>query len=161
MSRRAATVVAMGLVLVVGGATQAAPAERLTTGETPWWTAAVTPEPLPVTASVVLPGDVLFDSGRHELTSSARALLTQVAARLKLAPRQRWAVVGHTDAAGDEGVNLALSLRRAQTVADYLVSAGVDRARLSIQGRGELEPVAPNATAGGRQSNRRVELVRH
>jgi OOP family OmpA-OmpF porin len=69
-------------------------------------------------------------------------------------------IEGHTDSVGTEAYNLALSDRRAKSVFDYLTSRGVDPARLSSVGHGELKPIADNATAEGRQLNRRVMLIR-
>ena len=67
-------------------------------------------------------------------------------------------VVGHTDSTGAEAYNQNLSLRRAQSVVDYLAARGVTRERLRAEGRGEREPRASNATEAGRQLNRRVEI---
>ena len=67
-------------------------------------------------------------------------------------------LIGHSDATGPEAANLALSLVRAQKVADYLVSRGVDSDRLTLSGAGSAEPIADNATRLGRERNRRVEF---
>ena len=61
---------------------------------------------------------------------------------------------------GGDAYNLGLSDRRAKAVFDYLASRGVDPARLSSVGKGETAPIADNATAEGRQENRRVMLIR-
>jgi chemotaxis protein MotB len=55
--------------------------------------------------------------------------------------------------------NQQLSLKRAQTVAQFLVSQGVNPSLLAAQGRGDADPIAPNDTAQGRAQNRRVELT--
>ncbi|MCH2190045.1 MAG: OmpA family protein [Gammaproteobacteria bacterium] len=68
-------------------------------------------------------------------------------------------VMGHTDSSGSSSHNLALSERRAQAVASYFRSRGVDPLRLETYGYGEDYPVASNASADGRSKNRRVELV--
>ena len=67
-------------------------------------------------------------------------------------------VAGHADNIGSHGFNMALSLRRAATVLDYLVSKGVDANRLSAKGYGAESPVEDNSTSLGRDANRRVEL---
>jgi len=64
---------------------------------------------------------------------------------------------GHTDARGSEKYNLALSVRRANAVADELVSRGVDRSKITVNGYGETNPIATNKTEDGRAQNRRVD----
>lgn len=68
-------------------------------------------------------------------------------------------IVGHTDNRGDESYNLGLSERRAQAVAEFLMEGGIGSDRLSMEGRGESDPVASNDTKEGRQENRRVDIV--
>lgn len=65
---------------------------------------------------------------------------------------------GHTDATGNPDKNLDLSIRRASAVYNYFVSKGVNKNRLNASGYGQERPIASNATADGRQKNRRVEL---
>ena len=65
---------------------------------------------------------------------------------------------GHTDNTGSAAINNPLSVERAQSVRDYLVTRGVAAARVETAGRGEREPVASNATEAGRAKNRRVEI---
>ena len=67
-------------------------------------------------------------------------------------------VVGHTDSDGSDAYNLDLSRRRADAVANDLIAAGVPANRVRAEGRGEREPRADNATAAGKQLNRRVEI---
>lgn len=69
------------------------------------------------------------------------------------------AVIGFTDSTGSRAYNQALSLRRANSVVNYLHSRGVIEQRLSAEGMGEDHPRASNATAEGRALNRRVEIV--
>ena len=66
--------------------------------------------------------------------------------------------VGHTDSVGSEDYNNRLSLARAESVKDYLVSRGVDIKRVRAVGRGESQPIADNATRAGRALNRRVDI---
>jgi outer membrane protein OmpA-like peptidoglycan-associated protein len=67
-------------------------------------------------------------------------------------------VYGHTDSTGSDSYNLALSQRRAASVADYLSARGVQSARLGTRGFGETQPVADNETEQGKAANRRVEI---
>jgi outer membrane protein OmpA-like peptidoglycan-associated protein len=67
-------------------------------------------------------------------------------------------VTGHTDSVGNDAANLALSKRRAETVAGYLKAHGLNAQTVSVSGRGSADPVASNATAEGRASNRRVDI---
>ena len=67
-------------------------------------------------------------------------------------------IVGHTDSVGTDAYNQQLSERRALSVARYLESKQVDSMRLATAGKGETQPIAPNASDGGRQANRRVEI---
>jgi len=69
-------------------------------------------------------------------------------------------VAGHTDSSGNDMLNMELSQSRAESVVEYLVSAGIARERMKAKGYGESRPVADNATAEGRAKNRRVELKR-
>ncbi len=68
-------------------------------------------------------------------------------------------IEGHTDSVGEEGYNQGLSQRRADAVKAYLVGRGVAPTRLTSSGKGEAYPVAGNESAGGRQQNRRVEVI--
>jgi len=66
---------------------------------------------------------------------------------------------GHTDNVGSDALNLKLSEQRAKAVSDFLSKQGVDPGAMSVRGLGKDSPVASNATAAGRQQNRRVEMV--
>ncbi len=68
-------------------------------------------------------------------------------------------VVGHTDNVGNAHSNLLLSQQRANTVANFLVSQGIDRRRIKTSGLGEKQPVSTNSTPWGRAKNRRVEIT--
>ncbi len=68
-------------------------------------------------------------------------------------------ITGHSDTAGSEARNLQASRARAQAVADYLVRAGIATERLIVEGLGSVDPVADNATAHGRELNRRIEFT--
>ena len=104
-------------------------------------------------------GDTLFASGKSELKSGATANLDKLSAFMAEYPQRTAAIEGFTDNMGSEEFNQDLSQRRADSVKRYLVGQGVGTARLSSAGRGENAPVADNASAAGRQQNRRVEVV--
>ncbi|MEO8314250.1 MAG: OmpA family protein [Pseudomonadota bacterium] len=104
-------------------------------------------------------GDVLFASGQADLKAGAVANLDKLAAFLSRYPGRTVMIEGYTDSLGSDDFNLGLSQRRAESVKTYLTNRGVGTARLSATGKGEVEPVASNDTSGGRQQNRRVEVI--
>lgn len=108
-------------------------------------------------AVIVLQG-VHFEYDSAQLTAASHAILAQAAESLRGQETMRVEVAGHTDSMGSDTYNLNLSTRRAQSVFDFLVAQGIDRSRLVAVGYGEARPVADNATAEGRASNRRVEF---
>lgn len=107
---------------------------------------------------VTIPNTVLFDFDSYALRYEARRDLDQVTQILTQYQETVITVVGHTDSIGDANYNQRLSEYRAQSVANYLVSRGVQPFRISSVGYGETMPVATNSTESGRQRNRRVEL---
>ena len=108
---------------------------------------------------VTFASGLLFDFDSDVVRSDARTNLRNLAASLDKYPGSELLIVGHTDSVGTDAYNLALSERRAEAAAAYLVAQGVDRARLSSRGLGESEPVAPNDSDAGRGKNRRVEVA--
>jgi outer membrane protein OmpA-like peptidoglycan-associated protein len=108
---------------------------------------------------VTFESGLLFDFDSDRIRSEAAQNLRNLASSLDEYPNTSLLIVGHTDSVGTDAYNQRLSQERAQATANYLVSQGVSSARLQTVGRGELEPVAPNATAEGRQKNRRVEVA--
>jgi outer membrane protein OmpA-like peptidoglycan-associated protein len=122
-------------------------------------TVGVTVQQQPNDKVLTAPGSLLFPSGQSELTPSARQSLDGVAYVIAQQPDTKLLVEGYTDAHGGEQQNQRLSEKRAQAVADDLISRGVDRDRLSVVGRGESDPIGDNDNAEGRASNRRVEIV--
>jgi outer membrane protein OmpA-like peptidoglycan-associated protein len=105
-----------------------------------------------------IPNDVSFDFNSAAIRPSMRSVLDPFATNLRDDVNARINIVGHTDSSGSETVNNPLSMERAQSVRDYLVSRGVSPAHVQTAGRGEREPVADNATESGRARNRRVEI---
>lgn len=104
-------------------------------------------------------GDVLFDTGRAELKSSANRTVLELYQFLMLNPQRIVRIEGYTDSRGPAAENLELSRARAQTVANVLIDLGIDAGRIEVQGHGEAFPLAANAAAQGRAQNRRVEIV--
>lgn len=109
--------------------------------------------------SVMTLGDVLFDTGRAELKSGASRKLDQLAQFLTEHPERRVQIDGFTDSVGTDAYNEALSQRRADAVKAALTTRGIDAGRVSTEGYGKAYPVANNSDSGGRQLNRRVEVV--
>lgn len=103
--------------------------------------------------------DVLFDTGRATLKPGADRDMDRLAQALKDNANTRVIIEGHTDSVGGEEYNQALSERRAEAVATALRERGVSPDRYEVRGLGKEFPVASNATAEGRQQNRRVEVV--
>lgn len=101
---------------------------------------------------------VRFHQASVELRRSSFAFLERLAEFAADCPGTRIAITGHTDAVGPPAFNQALSEQRANAVADFLHERGVDRERLIIAGAGDTQPVGDNATAWGRERNRRIDF---
>ena len=102
--------------------------------------------------------NVRFATGGSFLTEDARTNLNELAGILRDNPSAVLMIRGYTDNRGSESANQRLSERRAKAVADYLIAQGIDASRLAYIGMGEADPIADNATAAGRQMNRRTEF---
>lgn len=105
-----------------------------------------------------IPNDISFDTGSAAIKPPLRAVLDPFANSLRDDPSARLMIVGHTDNTGSDAINNPLSVERAQSVRDYLVTRGVASSRVETAGRGDREPVASNASEAGRAKNRRVEI---
>jgi outer membrane protein OmpA-like peptidoglycan-associated protein len=104
-------------------------------------------------------GDVLFETGRAELSSGAARNLDALVTFLTDHPDRHIEIDGYTDSVGADGYNQDLSQRRADTVKSTLVARGIDPSRIVTKGFGKAFPVASNTDSAGRQLNRRVEVV--
>jgi outer membrane protein OmpA-like peptidoglycan-associated protein len=104
-------------------------------------------------------GDVLFDTSRADLNPGAARNLDQLVRFLTDHPERHVEIDGFTDSLGTDSFNLDLSQRRADTVKSVLVNRGIDSSRIVTRGYGKDFGVASNADTGGRQLNRRVEIV--
>jgi len=101
-----------------------------------------------------------FDFDSAVLKPEMKSVLSDFADTVKASPGQESVtVIGHTDSTGPEAYNMKLSVRRAQSAADYLDSLGVGP--ITIEGRGETQPIADNSTREGRAQNRRIEITTH
>jgi outer membrane protein OmpA-like peptidoglycan-associated protein len=110
-------------------------------------------------ATLTLQEDVLFATDRADLRPGAIEKLRPLARYLRANPGVRVATIGHTDSRGTDAHNQDLSERRAESVRGAFDEMGVTRARFRVEGHGEREPVATNATAAGMRLNRRVEVT--
>lgn len=108
---------------------------------------------------VTMPQDILFATDSAAVRPDLQRDLRAMADNLQNYSDSRVEVIGHTDSTGPADYNLRLSQRRADSVANVLVGAGVASWRIDAFGRGEDEPVATNLTAEGRTQNRRVEII--
>lgn len=102
---------------------------------------------------------IYFDLDSYTIKPESEPTLQAIADMLKANSALKVYVVGHTDMTGKLDYNMELSLKRAQSVVDTLVSHGIGASRLQAQGVGPLCPVSTNSTEEGRKLNRRVELV--
>jgi outer membrane protein OmpA-like peptidoglycan-associated protein len=108
---------------------------------------------------VVNMADVLFDVGKFTLHPTAREKLARLSGIVLAHPSLKLEVEGHTDSTGGDALNQKLSEQRAGTVRSFLIEQGLPEANVSAQGFGKTMPIADNATAAGRQQNRRVEII--
>jgi outer membrane protein OmpA-like peptidoglycan-associated protein len=108
---------------------------------------------------VVTFGDVMFESGKSQVLAGATGTIEKLAAFFRNNAQRNALIEGHTDSVGNARANYLLSEKRALAVRDALVQRGVAITRLSTRAYGAEKPVADNATASGRQMNRRVEVV--
>ena len=106
-----------------------------------------------------MPGNITFATDSSDLNPAFFDVLGSVSTVLNKYDKTVIEVAGHTDSDGSVEYNQALSERRAGSVAAYLTSRGILNQRIITLGQGELRPVATNATAAGKQQNRRVELT--
>jgi outer membrane protein OmpA-like peptidoglycan-associated protein len=109
---------------------------------------------------ILIIGKIQFTTGSTDIDKNSDPLLDQIAQALDANPQvKKVRIEGHTDNVGGTALNQKLSEERAAAVKKALVKRGVDGDRLETRGYGETRPIAPNASPGGRQKNRRVEFV--
>jgi outer membrane protein OmpA-like peptidoglycan-associated protein len=103
--------------------------------------------------------NIFFQTGKAVILAKSNAQLNEVVKVLKEDPSLFLDIKGHTDNVGKSETNQKLSQQRADAVKAYMVKKGIDASRLASTGYGDTQPIAPNATAAGRQKNRRVEMM--
>ena len=102
---------------------------------------------------------VFFDWDRSNLSQQALNTIQQAADQFKATGKARITATGHADTSGPENYNMALSLRRANTVKDALVRDGVPATAICVIGKGETQPLVQTADGVREPQNRRVEIV--
>lgn len=107
---------------------------------------------------VAIPSDAGFDTGRAAIKPALAPVLDQFANGLRNNANADVRIIGFTDTTGSDAINNPLSVERAASTRDYLISRGVRSSAIQIDGRGSREPVADNNTDAGRAQNRRVEI---
>ena len=107
---------------------------------------------------LVMPGNITFNTDSYQLRADFYPVLNSVGLVLAKYADTTIRITGHTDDRGSRQYNLTLSEKRADSVANYLVTRDVARGRMYIEGAAFDQPVADNGTAAGRAENRRVEL---
>ena len=108
---------------------------------------------------LIMPGNITFNTNEAVIKQGFTPVLDSVALVIKEYNKTLVQVYGYTDNTGTAATNNALSLRRANAVSNYLRLRGVDGNRIITDGLGSSNPIASNATAAGREQNRRVEIV--
>lgn len=103
--------------------------------------------------------DIAFAAGRAALRPEAKASLGKLVAFVNRDPSKPIRIEGHTDSRGNANANQLLSQKRADSVRDALIAAGVAASRMTSVGLGEDQPVADNETEEGRAKNRRVDVI--
>ncbi len=107
---------------------------------------------------LIMPGNITFKTDSADINAGFYATLNSVAKVLNKYSNSTVMVMGFTDNTGSDAYNMTLSKQRATAVAAYLQGQGVKSTRFEIMGMGPSNPIASNATAAGRQQNRRVEI---
>lgn len=118
------------------------------------------PAPAPLPEKICMTLNVEFDFDKADVKPKYHGVIEKVAEFMKKYPETTTVIEGHTDNRGKYEYNIKLSERRAESVKNYLVEKfGIDASRLSTKGYGYTKPVATNATAAGRQKNRRIDAT--
>lgn len=108
---------------------------------------------------VTFDSGILFATNKSDLNASSKDALAKFSQTLKDNNLLAVDIYGHTDSTGNDGINIPLSNKRAQSVETYLKSCGVSASQFkNVAGKGSSEPVADNSTVEGRKQNRRVEV---
>jgi outer membrane protein OmpA-like peptidoglycan-associated protein len=108
---------------------------------------------------VVNMADVLFETGKYNLSNDAQLKLAKLSGIIQAHPGLNLAIEGYTDITGSDEFNMKLSQQRADTVRLFLIAQGLAPDTITSKGLGPANPVADNSTAAGRKANRRVEII--
>lgn len=108
---------------------------------------------------LIMPGNITFDSNDANIKPGFQPVLNSIAKVINEYSKTMVQVNGYTDSTGSAATNNSLSLMRANSISNYLRLKGVDANRIVSNGYGSSNPIASNATAAGREQNRRVEIV--
>lgn len=108
---------------------------------------------------VTFDSGILFATNKSDLNAASKSDLAKFSSVLKENQDCQVDIYGHTDSTGNDGINIPLSTKRAESVVTYLKSCGVPASQFqNVVGKGSSEPVADNSTTEGKQKNRRVEV---
>lgn len=120
-----------------------------------------TAAPAPAQPAAVQPETyvIYFDFDKSNIKPEAAQILDRAIADAKAGGTPSISVTGHADRSGAEDYNLGLSLRRADSVREYLINGGVTAEQITVSGRGEAEPAVPTADGVKEPRNRRVEVI--
>ena len=102
---------------------------------------------------------VLFDFDKADLKPAWQQIVAEVVKEMKENPQLRAHLIGHADSTGSDAYNMGLSRRRAEATRNAMVRMGIPAANITLEARGESQPIASNDTAEGRAQNRRVEII--
>ena len=115
-------------------------------------------KPIKAGQSIVLK-NIFYDTDKFDLKPESKTELDKLISFLNKNPKIHFEISGHTDNVGSKPYNQNLSEKRARTVFDYLVTAGIQSSRISFKGYGDSKPIAENTTDDGRSQNRRTEFL--
>ena len=108
---------------------------------------------------VTFDSGILFATNKADLNANSKSALANFSKTLRENNLLSVDIYGHTDSTCNDGINIPLSNKRAQSVESYLKSCGVSASQFkNVSGKGSSEPVADNSTVEGRKQNRRVEV---
>src|ERR1700704_5125988 len=110
-------------------------------------------------ADLLTKARIRFEAGKADISQDSLGLLDRLTETTLRCPTANIEIAGHTDADGDQSFNQALSEKRAQAVAEYLVRAGLPADRFTAAGYGSTQPLTSNDTDEGKAQNRRIDFV--
>ena len=128
--------------------------------KTPIIVTKIVKEPIPTTKTFS-PQSIKFEFGMAKLTDESKAAMVSIAKALNRVPNKdkEILIIGNTDSKGSRAFNATLSIKRANAVRTAFIANGIDPHRISIDGLGEINPIADNSTEAGREKNRRVIII--